>query len=91
MEKAFQIGAVVLLGIAAVFFVLGNSDGVFISIVFACLSFFLSVRTQVKKRLKARAEEGSGEHLMTDGELEEAEVPDLAQAETESDSVRSDR
>jgi MFS superfamily sulfate permease-like transporter len=57
MERAFQISAAVLIGAAAVFFLADNFDGVFIAVVLACLSFFLSVRTQVKRRLNAREQE----------------------------------
>lgn len=56
MERFFQAAAVVLIASAAVFFFLGNIDGVFISIVLGCLSYFLSVRTQVKARLAEREE-----------------------------------
>ena len=54
MERLFQTAAVVLIATAAVFYILGNIDGVFISVVLGCLSYFLSVRVQVKGRLAER-------------------------------------
>lgn len=54
MERFFQILAVVLIASSAVFYLYGNVDGVFISIVLGCLSYFLSVRAQVKGRLADR-------------------------------------
>lgn len=46
-----------LISAAGVFFLLGNTDGVFISLVLGSLAFFLSVRTQVKGRLAEREAE----------------------------------
>ena len=57
MERVFQIVAVVLAGVAAYFLWSGSKDGAFVSIVFACVSFFLSVRFQVKERNRLRAAE----------------------------------
>lgn len=54
MERFFQISAVILIASSAVFYLYGKIDGVFIAIVLACLSYFLSVRTQVKGRLAER-------------------------------------
>ena len=71
MERFFQAAAVVLIASAAVFFYLGNIDGVFISIVLGCLSYFLSVRTQVKFRLAEREEM----RALEEASLSEAEVP----------------
>ena len=71
MERVFQIAAVVFIAAAAVFFLLDNIDGVFISIVLGCLSFFLSVRTQVKGRLAIRDAEIEAEYQRS--LLEEAE------------------
>lgn len=53
-ERIFQIVAVILAGIAAYFLWNGNSDGAFISAVLGCVSFFLSVRFQVKERNQIR-------------------------------------
>ena len=56
-ERIFQIIAVILAGIAAYFLWTGNSDGAFISAVLGCVSFFLSVRFQVKERNQIREAE----------------------------------
>lgn len=57
MERFFQILAVILAGVAAYFLWNGNSDRAFASAVFGAISFFLSVRFQVKQRLKQREAE----------------------------------
>jgi len=54
MERFFQILAVILIGVAVFFWWRGNADGLFISAVFGAISFFLSVRFQVKDRLRQR-------------------------------------
>ena len=54
MERIFQIVAVILAGIAAYFLWRDNSDGAFISGVLGAVSFFLSVRFQVKERNEKR-------------------------------------
>lgn len=54
MERFFQITAVILIGVAAYFLWSGNKDGVFISAVLGAVAFFLSIRFQVKERLKQR-------------------------------------
>lgn len=65
MERIFQIAAAVLIGSAAVFFLRGSADGVFLSLVLGCLSFFLSVRVQVRQRLSARERELEAEQERT--------------------------
>jgi len=57
MERVFQIFAVVLAGAAAYFLWAGNKDYTFIAVVLGCLSFFLSIRFQVKNRNIARERE----------------------------------
>lgn len=57
MERLFQIIAVILAGIAAYFWWHGNTDGMFLAAVAGAVSFFLSVRFQVKGRLKQREAE----------------------------------
>ncbi|MEZ5345038.1 MAG: hypothetical protein R2681_05710 [Pyrinomonadaceae bacterium] len=52
MERVFQIIAVVLAGIAAFFLYSGHKDAGFVTVVFGCVSFFLSVRVQSKKRVE---------------------------------------
>ncbi len=62
MERFFQILAVILIGVAAFFLWRGNTDAVFISAVLGAVSFFLSIRFQVKERLKKREIEATDEH-----------------------------
>ncbi len=54
MDRVFQIVAVIFAGIAAYFMWSGNNDGAFVSAVLGCVSFFLSIRFQVKDRNQAR-------------------------------------
>lgn len=54
MVRIFQILAAVLVGIAAYFLWIENKDGVFVSIVLAACSFFMSIRFQAKARLNER-------------------------------------
>lgn len=63
MEKVFKAAVVVFVAAAAAFFYFGNIDGVFISLVLASLSFFLTVRVQVKERLAEREREREAEFL----------------------------
>ena len=50
MERVFQVLAVGLAAAAVYFFWVGNSDGAFVAVVLGCVSFFLSIRFQVKVR-----------------------------------------
>ncbi len=54
MERLFQILAVILAGFAAYFLWAGNTDRAFVSAVLGSVSFFLSVRFQVKERNRIR-------------------------------------
>jgi hypothetical protein len=54
MEKIFQIMAVILIGVATFFLWKGNNDAMFISAVVGAVCFFLSIRFQVKEKLKQR-------------------------------------
>lgn len=56
MERVFQIVAVILAATAAYFLWVGNNDGAFVSAVLGCVSFFLSIRSQVKQRNRVREE-----------------------------------
>lgn len=56
-ERIFQILAVILIGVAAVFLWKGNNDGTFIAAVLGAVCFFLSVRFQVKERLTRTEDE----------------------------------
>ncbi len=57
MDRFFQILAVILIGVAAFFLWKGNADAAFASAVFGAVSFFLSIRFQVKARLKLQEEQ----------------------------------
>ncbi len=57
MDRLFQILAVILIGVAAFFLWNGNADAAFASAVFGAVSFFLSIRFQVKGRLKLQEEQ----------------------------------
>lgn len=54
LERIFQITAVILIGVAAFFLWKGNNDGLFIAAVLGAVSFFLSIRFQVKERMKQK-------------------------------------
>lgn len=57
MIRTFQILAVILACLAAYFLWLENKDGIFVSIVLAACSFFMSIRFQAKARLERQAAE----------------------------------
>jgi len=57
MVAGFQILAVILAGVAAYFLWSDNTDAMFVAAVFGAVSFFLSIRFQVKERLKQRQDE----------------------------------
>lgn len=57
MERLFQILAVILVGIAAFSLWQGNKDATFISAVFGAVSLLISIRFQVKERVKRRETE----------------------------------
>ena len=61
IETIFQITAVALAIAAAYFLWAGNKDGAFVSVVLGCVSFFLSIRFQVKARNKMREAETRSE------------------------------
>jgi len=52
-DRIFQIVAAILVCIAAYFVLMENKDGVFVSLVLAACSFFMSIRFQAKSRLDA--------------------------------------
>lgn len=66
LERLFQITAVILIGIAAYFLWKGNRDALFVSAVLGAVAFFLSIRFQVKERLKL--------HEAERAELEERQI-----------------
>lgn len=57
MEKIFQIAAVILIAIAAIFLWKGNNDWMFVAAVAGAVCFFLSIRFQVGERVKQRERE----------------------------------
>ena len=71
MERIFQITAVILGGIAAFFLWQGNGDRAFVAAVLGSVAFFLSIRFQVKERMKRREE---GETISKE-EVENSESP----------------
>lgn len=56
MELVFRILAVILTGIAAYFLWRKNGETAFVSAAFGAVAFFLSLRFQVKERLKKEEE-----------------------------------
>ncbi len=79
MEVTFKVLAVILAGIAAYFLWQGNADRAFMTAVFGAVSFFLSVRFQVKERLKLR-----------EAEREESEQWNEEEDESEEDILDSE-
>ncbi len=63
MIRIFQIAAVILAGIAAYFLWQNNMDGVFVAAVLGAVSFLLSIRFQIKARLKDH-EDGNHEDIL---------------------------
>lgn len=57
MRTVFQITAVGLAGLAAYFIWARNTEAAFAAAVLGSVSFFLSVRSQVKERNRIREEE----------------------------------
>ena len=77
MDITFKILAVILAGIAAYFMLQGNADRAFIAAVFGAVSFFLSVRFQVKERLKQREMERAEKEEEEEAEMLDSESPRL--------------
>ena len=59
LELLFQLLVVTFGAVAALFFLYGNTDAMFVSVVLGAVSFFLSIRMQVRSRLKQRKDESS--------------------------------
>lgn len=88
MERIFQILAVILAGVAAFFLWKGDSDGAFVAAVLGAVSFFLSVRFQVKERIKQRelaAETNHGQ--LTDNSVIEEEKAEEREKETTNNRI----
>lgn len=73
MDRFFQVLAVILGGVAAYFLWKQNGDYAFVAGVLGAVSFFLSIRVQVKRRLNERERERLA--------LEEEELLRLEEAE----------
>ena len=87
-ERAFQITAVILAGIAAFFLWNKNGDGAFVAGVLGAVSFFLSIRFQVKERNRQRelAEEEIRARL-TDGAFVEEDLMPESEESTVNKSI----
>ena len=57
LELLFQLLVVTFGAVAALFFLYGNTEAMFVSVVLGAVSFFLSIRMQVRSRLKQRKDE----------------------------------
>lgn len=66
MDRLFQIIAVGLIGLAAYFLWTAKTDAAFASAVLGCVSFFLSVRFQMKERNRLRDEDRKREREQAD-------------------------
>ena len=83
MERFFQILAVILAGVAAYFLWQGSADRAFVTAIFGAVSFFLSVRFQVKGRLDQREAEREEEEWRREGEEEiEEEFEEISDSQT---------
>lgn len=93
MELVFKVLAVILAGIAAYFLWNGNSENAFVSAVFGAISFFLSVRFQVKNRLNERESEREREETAESWELPNAlgEMPADEQLTTNDQRKTKDK
>ena len=54
MDRIFQVVAAILIGFAAYFLWIGNTDGAFVAAVVGCVAYFLSIRSQAKERNRIR-------------------------------------
>ncbi|MEZ5424898.1 MAG: hypothetical protein R2747_01415 [Pyrinomonadaceae bacterium] len=84
MERFFQITAVILGGVAVFFLWERNGDGAFVAAVLGAVSFFLSIRVQVKTRLRQREEERLAKEEERLAEEENEEVKSEGAPENES-------
>lgn len=82
IARIFQILAVILLGIAAYFLWLGNRDGIFVSLVLSGCAYFLSLRFQIRERLKEHTAQTE-----PPAEIEEAQTD----VETETENAQTVR
>lgn len=75
MERLFQILAVILAGLAAFLYWKGSTDGLYLATVAACVSFFLSIRFQVKERNKMREAELAAAEMFEEEQNEQGDAP----------------
>lgn len=66
MERLFQILAVVFAAVAGYFYWQDKTDLMFAAAVLGAVSFFLSIRFQVKGRLKRRESEREDAEILSD-------------------------
>ncbi|MEZ5308412.1 MAG: hypothetical protein R2684_14805 [Pyrinomonadaceae bacterium] len=71
LEKLSRVASVILLGVAGVLYVYGESDKAFIAVVFSAVMFLVGYRIEVKERLRKRAEEGDSPIAAANDEEEE--------------------
>ena len=81
MERFFQIVAALLAGVAAYFLWQGSADRAFVTAIFGAVSFFLSVRFQVKGRLDQREAEREEEWRREGEEEIEEESEEISDSE----------
>ncbi len=74
IERLFQILAVILAGLAAFLYWKGFTDGLYLATVAACVSFFLSVRFQVKERNRIRDAELAAARAYEEENIEQGET-----------------
>lgn len=86
MEIVFKILAVILGGVAAYFLWQGNADRAFAAAVFGAVSFFLSVRVEVKKRNTIR----EAERLREEEEKERRDAEEFEDEEEFDDDESHD-
>lgn len=66
IDRAFQLLAAILAGIAAYLFLNDNRDGMFVAAVLGAVAFLLSVRFQAKKRNRERDAESDAMQTASD-------------------------
>ena len=73
-ERIFQILAVALIGVAAWFLWNGDTDMLFAAVVLASCSFFISIRFQIKDRMRSR--EAAETELLDEGQTDYIDDPE---------------
>ena len=88
LERLFQGGAALLVTAALYFWWQGNFDRVFIAAVFGSLCFFISIRFQVKERLRLRELNASRSPELASGDGFEGARSEFEQEPTEVDNPK---